>query len=155
MFEKLGAGMVPQMGETSTGKYVKIRPCRQKAPMRPQGEPRTSQMTPKCYPRVPTWCPASPKIVALALTQQCNNCFIGFEVPVVRCFVATTYEPETLRNEQTHNSRLLARWRLVAQRTGYSACHNYTGCGPNVRKNTWRPPGQPKMRLSNSDTWKW
>ena len=34
------------------------------------------------------------------MTLQCNNCFIGFEVPVVRCFVAKTYEsenPETAR----------------------------------------------------------
>ena len=43
-FEKLGARMVPKMGETSTGKYVKIRPRHQKAPMRPQGDPGTSKL---------------------------------------------------------------------------------------------------------------
>ena len=28
---------------------------------------------------------------------QCNNCFIGFQVPVVSCFVATPHKPETSR----------------------------------------------------------
>ena len=37
---------------------------------------------------------------------------------------------------------------------GYSARHNYTGGGPNVQTFFGHPPGQPKMRLSNSDTWK-
>ena len=31
------------------------------------------------------------------LTEQCDNCFIGFEVPVVLCSVATTQESETNR----------------------------------------------------------
>lgn len=29
------------------------------------------------------------------------------------------------------------------------------GVGPKVRKTNRRPLGQPKMRLSNSDAWKW
>ena len=29
----------------------------------------------------------------------------------------------------------------------YSACHNYTGGGPNVQKNIWRPPGSAENEI--------
>ena len=43
----------------------------------------------------------------------------------------------------------------VPDRARYSARHNYTGGGPNVRKKLGHPLGQPNMRWSNSDAWKW
>ena len=47
IFEKVGARMVPKMDGYSMQKIYQIQPCHQKAPMRPQGEPRIYQMTPK------------------------------------------------------------------------------------------------------------
>ena len=61
LFEKLGARIVPKMDEYSMQKIWQIQPCHQKAPMRPQGEPRAFQMTPKCSPKVLKWCPRDPK----------------------------------------------------------------------------------------------
>ena len=60
LFEKLGARIVPKMDEYSMQKIWQIQPCHQKAPMRPQGEPRAFQMTPKCSPKVLKWCPRDP-----------------------------------------------------------------------------------------------
>ena len=48
-FLKIGAKMVPKMDEDSMQEMCQIQPCHQKAPMRPQGEPRAFQITPKKF----------------------------------------------------------------------------------------------------------
>ena len=69
IFEQLGARIVPKMDEDSAPDMCQIQPCHQKAPMRPQGEPRAFHMTPKCSPKVPKWCPRDPWNCSFTHTQ--------------------------------------------------------------------------------------
>ena len=71
-----------------------------------------------------------------------------------------THAPKTCWDWREEEWALLGRgiWGIeevtFLTHTVYSTRHNYTGGGPNSQTFFWHAPGQPKLRLSNSDTWK-
>ena len=63
-------------------------------------------------------------------------------------------QPEVQQASMLRRFRAVPLPRLTGlaqgQRKTYSARDNYTRRRLNVRKQNWHPPGQPKIRLSNS-----
>ena len=98
IFEQLGARIVPKMEEDSVHGNVSNSALSPKssheAPRRAQGLPNDAKMLPKG----PKMMPPGPLKLKLYTHSHATQS----------------------RNEQTHNSRLLARWRLIAQRIGYT-----------------------------------
>ena len=99
-------------------------------------------------------------VISISTISMCQNCSVsvladprGAKTKFAHLAQGWyNYDVQSDSVRGVHPSSEIVAHPTISEKS-YSACHNDTGGSPNYQTFFWHPPGQPKLRLSNSDTW--